>query len=715
MTTVMKKSGAESPDIIYSQGFRLANAGGNGGLTYLDYTERDEAVADELSPEEMFEDDELLSDLRNDPDLPEDFEGYLGYTDRDAAAKLENLIDSYQEKRYPTFSQGSYELTEAEHNRLINNLKTAQVNETVLWYGVISFSPEFIREAGLIDENNQVNQRAIKSAVMRSMPEMLQNEALDNNETFWWADIHLNTDHVHVHVAISQTENTRPEKDGQPLGMFSETTFRNFKAGIHRELSSDRSRSRVREIQQDLDQINKVLPGKAVEEARNNRQQMELLRRIQAALPNYKDKRRWRASNHSKEFQKAQKLTDELVDSLLDNQLKDEYTNFKQLVEERDQMYRQAYGQRIKDTTKAKDERLRTLIKNRIYRSLKDIADEVTPDDDRGKTKENNSDLMSRIEALGPEKNAQLLEAEQRRLKTLDPKSLEAKELKKVIGFRKFYIRRVNLDAEIDYHNHMYQELQKINSGSKKSEQEMQQFFLQAHQEQARLAWLKKQPHYMLKKQDPDGEFEALNNKYFDVTQVPINKLTPQMVKARKKQLAKELGFMLENPDSPITNHELPNPNSDYGVNNAVEYYRSTQQVLDLKLKISQNNQQYKNNPTMRNELNRPLFQELRDHYQRLGNSEKIDKAIDRRMRFVKQQQDKAVSRVSKGGRVLRKLQQALNSIGRGGRSDIRALSRHLDDDQELAMEEAKEDQEIEIEIEIEIEAAQERERGMER
>lgn len=709
MKTVMKKSGAESPDIIYSQGFRLANAGGNGGLTYLDYTERDEAVADELSPEEMFEDDELLSDLRNDPDLPEDFEGYLGYTDRDAAAKLENLIDSYQEKRYPTFSQGSYELTEAEHNRLINNLKTAQVNETVLWYGVISFSPEFIREAGLIDENNQVNQRAIKSAVMRSMPEMLQNEALDNDETFWWADIHLNTDHVHVHVAISQTENTRPEKDGQPLGMFSETTFRNFKAGIHRELSSDRSRSRVRAIQQDLDQINKVLPGKAVEEARNNCQQMELLRRIQAALPNYKDKRRWRASNHSKEFQKAQKLTDELVDSLLDNQLKDEYTNFKQLVEERDQMYRQAYGQRIKDTTKTKDERLRTLIKNRIYRSLKDVADEVTPNDDRDETKENNSDLMSRIEALGPEKNAQLLEAEQRRLKTLDPKSLEAKELKKVIGFRKFYIRRVNLDAEIDYHNHMYQELQKINSGSKKSEQEMQQFFLQAHQEQARLAWLKKQPHYMLKKQDPDGEFEALNNKYFDVTQVPINKLTPQMVKARKKQLAKELGFMLENPDSPITNHELPNPNSDYGVNNAVEHYRSTQQVLDLKLKISQNNQQYKNNPTMRNELNRPLFQELRDHYQRLGNSEKIDKAIDWRMRFVKQQQDKAVSRVSKGGRVLRKLQQALNSIGRGGRSDIRALSRHLDDDQELAMEEAKEDQEIEIE------AAQERERGMER
>lgn len=709
MKTVMKKSGAESPDIIYSQGFRLANAGGNGGLTYLDYTERDEAVADELSPEEMFEDDELLSDLRNDPDLPEDFEGYLGYTDRDAAAKLENLIDSYQEKRYPTFSQGSYELTEAEHNRLINNLKTAQVNETVLWYGVISFSPEFIREAGLIDENNQVNQRAIKSAVMRSMPEMLQNEALDNDETFWWADIHLNTDHVHVHVAISQTENTRPEKDGQPLGMFSETTFRNFKAGIHRELSSDRSRSRVREIQQDLDQINKVLPGKAVEEARNNCQQMELLRRIQAALPNYKDKRRWRASNHSKEFQQAQKLTDELVDSLLDNQLKDEYTNFKQLVEERDQMYRQAYGQRIKDTTKTKDERLRTLIKNRIYRSLKDVADEVTPNDDRDETKENNSDLMSRIEALGPEKNAQLLEAEQRRLKTLDPKSLEAKELKKVIGFRKFYIRRVNLDAEIDYHNHMYQELQKINSGSKKSEQEMQQFFLQAHQEQARLAWLKKQPHYMLKKQDPDGEFEALNNKYFDVTQVPINKLTPQMVKARKKQLAKELGFMLENPDSPITNHELPNPNSDYGVNNAVEYYRSTQQVLDLKLKISQNNQQYKNNPTMRNELNRPLFQELRDHYQRLGDSEKIDKAIDRRMRFVKQQQAKAVSRVSKGGRVLRKLQQALNSIGRGGRSDIRALSRHLDDDQELAMEEAKEDQEIEIE------AAQERERGMER
>ena len=55
-----------------------------------------------------------------------------------------------------------------------------------------------------MNADGSVNQKAIKTAVMNAMPDYLKAEGLDNPQTFWWGDIHLNTNHVHVHLAISQ-------------------------------------------------------------------------------------------------------------------------------------------------------------------------------------------------------------------------------------------------------------------------------------------------------------------------------------------------------------------------------------------------------------------------------------------------------------------------------------------------------------------------------
>ena len=72
-----------SPDIIYTQEFRVAN-----GTRYLQYTERKEAI--NPSPEDI----EIGNkNFQQDPDLPENFEGYLGYTDRKAATKMEDDLD----------------------------------------------------------------------------------------------------------------------------------------------------------------------------------------------------------------------------------------------------------------------------------------------------------------------------------------------------------------------------------------------------------------------------------------------------------------------------------------------------------------------------------------------------------------------------------------------------------------------------------------------
>ena len=131
------KTGEDSPDIIYTQEFRVAN-----GVRYLGYMERENAV----SPEQE-NDLQRERNVQNDPDVGKNFKGYLGYTDRKAATKMEDDLTNEEKGDYPTFTQGSYELSEKQHQELINNLRQAQKNKSLLWAGVISFSPEFIEKS----------------------------------------------------------------------------------------------------------------------------------------------------------------------------------------------------------------------------------------------------------------------------------------------------------------------------------------------------------------------------------------------------------------------------------------------------------------------------------------------------------------------------------------------------------------------------------------
>ncbi|MEI2414218.1 hypothetical protein V8V50_09810 [Ligilactobacillus salivarius] len=85
----------ETPDIIYTQQFVAAN------VQYLDYSEREEAV--DLLNDFNLETGE--SNIQHDSD--ENLAGYLGYTDRKAATKLEDGLTNV----YPTFTQDSLNLT----------------------------------------------------------------------------------------------------------------------------------------------------------------------------------------------------------------------------------------------------------------------------------------------------------------------------------------------------------------------------------------------------------------------------------------------------------------------------------------------------------------------------------------------------------------------------------------------------------------------------
>lgn len=588
-----------SPAIIYTQGFRIAN-----GSRYLDYTERDEALAPD--PERVNDLSDDLHNIQQDPDLPKNYQGYLGYTDRRAATRRMTREEGGGGD-YPTFTRDAYEISEEQHEQLVQKLSQAQRNQSQLWYGVVSFSPEFIKEAGLYDPvTKRVNQKAIKSAIKRAMPELLQREGLDNDQTFWWGDVHLNTNHVHVHLAISQTKNTRPLKpNGQPKGTFSVNSFRKFKAHVFRELQNERSRSQTLSIEKEVDQLKKTIPDKTLELIRRQQEIQRQLQVIYAALPRYKDKRKWRAKNNSREFREARLMTEQLVDRLLKNELKDDYQEFTKLIHLEDVRNRQAYGQGIKDTAQAKDKRLRELMVNRVFDFLRETPPKAT-------TYQN---LMEVIESMGRETNETLLQVEKERLAGLDPKSTEARELRRQMGYRKLYIRRLNLTQQ----QHQLEQRAALVEGAV-NDPELRHFFVQQLQEQIKVTKLKQLPGYQLRKSVDQKQFRELEYRNVDVRKISVDQMNQNLLLTRQKQLEKEKQVLLKHLNDPgiktvLTEGLTPDAKL------IKDYYDTTSNILDLKQAINQFNLVYQDDKETRNEMTGPLFHQLKDQSRLLDHN----------------------------------------------------------------------------------------------
>lgn len=662
---LFRKTGEESPDIIYTQEFRLAN-----GSRYLDYMERKEA----LSPNPEATNDLKHSQNRQaDPDMPKHYKGYLGYTDRKAATKMETDLDEKEKGDYPTFTQGAYELTEAQHKKLVANLKEAQKNKALLWAGVISFSPEFIEQSGLMNEDGSINQKAIKTAVMNAMPEYLKAEGINNSQTFWWGDIHLNTNHVHVHLAISQKKNTRPLKlNGEPKGMFHTKSIRKLKSVLHHELANTKSRARILSLERSIDYHRGDMMA-SINEAFANPKDKDLrmlLVNLQQTLPDYKDKRKWRGSNRSVEFRESRELAYDLIDYLLEHYLRDSYQRYQKQSKELDELAKKAYGQNIKDTIKKRDDKLRERLVNQLFSNLREfdyLGGYLF--DSNGKFYR--KDSLAVLKKQGPELNQKIIKAEEEALKKLDPASKQAKQVRMRLGFRRYYLKMNNLDQKIA-------NLQiKIDGLEGLGEQTKLIRFKRFYQEQQLMYKLQKLPHRTLK-DNPEFRklLDKLQKKYGNERRMKINQVSPELATIRLKQLETEKQLLKENKSDPGLKYIHDDPVA------AINEYERAERVIEIKSQIREDNAMPE---AQRRKVNGPLFQELKD----LNSGETVKKV---KLKHITKTvwpkiNSKKGNQQSKSHGLLHNLDGLLESTIKRDRRTIRALHKRLDTDDELERE----------------------------
>ncbi|MGN8932811.1 relaxase MobL, partial [Ligilactobacillus salivarius] len=535
--------------------------------------------------------------------------------------------------------------------------------------------------------------RAIKRAVQKAIPEMLKQEELNVPETFWWADVHLNTNHVHVHIGISQTKNTRPLKFGEPKGTFQAKSLKKIKSIVHREVEDKVSRKQDINLEKKIDELKKDVVDQ-LKENLQQQQQQKMLEQIWHALPKYKDKRRWRASNNSYDFREAKLLTGKLVDDLLKTDLNQDYEKYLSAIKQKDSDNREKYGQNIPDSIPKKQKDLHDYLMNRVFDELREV--------DAVSTKSNFSE---RVKWLGIEGNNELIEVLSKQLKNTKS-DIKAKKLKKEIGIRKYYVGV--LIKENKNKNYLNQISELKEKGLKNN---VQDYLINDLQEKYRLGVLQL---ISRNKRDNDNktEYQKLVNKHADVSQLSVKKINEEIV-AQKNQYLDEWLKVVKNTKDPNVQIYLKNQGLENV--NLSEYVDLQKKIMQAKLAIKDNNKKYADNVSLRNQKNGKLFKQLKKDYEDLKNiNSKID-LNQTQIRLNQASNSKNVSRQkneskslakkenterkptnSVSPRLLSKLSSALTSVKKEGQERINALRRNLDKEDDFE----KQDRIDEIETE---------------
>ena len=244
-----------------------------------------------------------------------DYTKYISYMSRQYALENKNILSEVEEKELrivkshlkeiaiPTednkedkkkkvkpgvFSINKTEMTNEDLDSVNQIINKAQNNGSVFYQDVISFDTDFlIKEKLLNPETKELNEDRIQAASRKMMDQMFKDEKIESG--FWFASIHRNTEHVHIHFGTVETKNTRPiiavEEEGRtyfvPKGKRKQQTIDNMKSTFANSLIDRTSElTRISNLRNTL-----VQDIKELYEDKSLKEKKKLLEEIYEELP----------------------------------------------------------------------------------------------------------------------------------------------------------------------------------------------------------------------------------------------------------------------------------------------------------------------------------------------------------------------------------------------------------------------------------------------
>ncbi|HEM3621932.1 TPA: hypothetical protein U1C34_000700 [Streptococcus suis] len=356
---------------------------------YVDYTNREEAtdVDNELALEnqrqttEDLTDDQIQAIYDQVPEQDFSFKEYIDYMNRSYATEKQS------DEVTAIFTQETNHLEREKVSQLKEKLQEAYANESLLWQGVISFDNAFLAEQGLYNlETHQVDQTALKQVMRETIPQLIKAEGLSET-AFWWGNIHLNTDNIHIHFGLSELESNRdkiyyePRQQWEYRGNFKQKSLNQVKSTVYHGLLKENAKEDLLRQEQILANLKTQLLGQVMESTRQvSSAEKNFLEQAYRHLP--KDKS-WRYGSHAKNFAISKFFLDKYIDAYLEQDGKESYQAFLAQTKAFLQNFEGAYSAEKNNSDNQERlvakrvNELRERIGNHILRYLKDHADDA--------------------------------------------------------------------------------------------------------------------------------------------------------------------------------------------------------------------------------------------------------------------------------------------------------------------------------------------------
>lgn len=263
--------------------------------------------------------------------------------------KDDQEIETEGEEILPgVFSKDKNIITQNDLIDIKNLMEKSQNSGSVYYQDVISFDTDFLVKNKLYDpKTDTLDENRIRIASHKMMQQLFKDEQIEESNGFWFASIHRNTDHIHIHFGTVEKENRRKvvkkEVNGktyyEPKGKRKQRTLDHMKTTFANSLVDRTSElSRISNLRNDLVQEVKEQFQQSKEKKQDRK--LVLLQEIYDGLPS--NKKDWTYGS-----KKMPKTTRDKIDELTELLMKDNpvLKEYKEAVEKESDFQKELYGE----------------------------------------------------------------------------------------------------------------------------------------------------------------------------------------------------------------------------------------------------------------------------------------------------------------------------------------------------------------------------------
>ena len=301
-----------------------------------------------------------------------DYGGYIDYIDREEThneldlkssnyAEYLEYMDSKNRKKekdkttVKLFTEDKDILSDEDKEKLKDAYRIAQERGSYLWKDVFSFDNEWLEENKYYNsETKQLNEGKIREAIREAMSLRIEKENL--NEAVWTADIHYNTDNIHIHTSLVELEPSKKK------GKLKPQTLGKMKSAFVNSLV-DRN--------EEHDKINELMREKIVNRKKDintfkDKEMKKQFINIIKLLP--EDLSQWQYAYNS--IDEARPLIDNLSKYYINNYCKEDFNELDKLLDVEVDEYKKLYGEGREGQEKGKYKDYKTNELDYLYKRM---------------------------------------------------------------------------------------------------------------------------------------------------------------------------------------------------------------------------------------------------------------------------------------------------------------------------------------------------------